>query len=467
MARSAADTLPPWGWLEWYWVAQSALQGLLFIPGFSVLRTLVRISSFVICLIAWGLIRQSGRRAPQGTAPFPPATWLAACGVWLALSVFHPTANSFLSACAQSMMYIAVLSPVFWVPAVFVSTQQIPRFVMIMLVTNAVSAMMGIGQVYRPATFNPPVIMAVQDENNVISRGALIYKASDGREIVRPCGLSDNPGVAGSAGMIICLVGLCVAAQPIGLFKRLICFGLAFIGMGSIYFCQVRTMMVMELVCIVGAVNLFMARGQVRQATFVAVSIVAITFVGAAWAVSAVGDVGTKRFMTLVETRPDELYNDARGSMVRATFEFFIWEYPLGAGPGRWGQAYGNFGDHSSRDRDRGPLWAEVQWPAWVFDGGIPLMVMYVTAMMLAMISSVRVVLRCKDTMLAYWGAIICALNLSILATTFSQCPFVANTGIGFWIMASMLHAAGERSRLRSSSRPPDRGAGSRARQAR
>jgi hypothetical protein len=82
----------------------------------------------------------------------------------------------------------------------------------------------------------------------------------------------------------------------------------------------------------------------------------------------------------------------------------------------------------------------------------------YVVAITLAMLNSVRVVRTCKDRELTYWGAVICAMNLSILAASFSQCPFIANTGGSFWLMAATLHAAGERERL-FSGRPPIAGA--------
>jgi hypothetical protein len=140
------------------------------------------------------------------------------------------------------------------------------------------------------------------------------------------------------------------------------------------------------------------------------------------------------------------LYSKSRGHFVQETFEVWIAQYPLGAGLGRWGQAYGVFGDHSLDAS--GSIWVEVQWPGWVIDGGIPLLVAYVVALALAMISSLRIVLYCKDRELANWGAVICTLNMSVLATAFSQCPFVANSGAGFWLLAATLHSANEQNRL-------------------
>jgi hypothetical protein len=453
-AKALPAKLPPWGWLEWFLVIGAALPALLFVPGASSLRVIVRVASFVIPLIAWASVWQTGQRPPRGMAAYAPAPWLLACSIWLGLSIFHPTTNSLESGLAHAVMYISVLSPVFWVPAVLRSERQVSRLMMITFAGSAVSALMGIGQVYHPSTFNPPVIPALAP-GNLYARGSVTYLASDGREIIRPCGLSDNPGQASSAGMVTCLIGLCLATRSIALWKRLICVALAFAGMADIYFSQIRTAMIMEFVCIFVVAGLFMARGHFRQAALLVVGIGVVLFGAAAWAVSAVGDVSTKRFMSLIEEKPDELYGRARGGFVQLTFDVLIWDYPLGAGMGRWGQSYGVFGDQSYEIQDtKGMIWVEVQWPGWVIDGGIPLMLGYVVAIVLAMMNSVQVVRTCKDRELTYWGAIICAMNLSIVATAFSQCPFIANSGGSFWLMAATLHAAGERERLFSRRQP-------------
>ena len=279
---------------------------------------------------------------------------------------------------------------------------------------------------------------------------------SDGRTIIRPCGLSDNPGAAGGAGAVTCLLGLCLAVRPIAAWKRLASLGLALAGMAAIYFCQIRAAMVMEFVCIVSLVILFSMRGHFRQAALLAMGSVILVFGSAVWVVSAVGEVGTKRFMSLVEERPAELYLESRGRFVQQAFETLMWQSPLGAGLGRWGQAYSYFGDLSGGyESPSGHIWVEVQWPAWIIDGGIPLLVAYVVAITLAMLDTLRIALTCKDKELAYWASVVCTLNLSIVASTFSACPFVAPWGLGFWLMAAVVHAADLRSREETARRRP------------
>ena len=446
VARPLPGNLPPWGWLEWFLVSQAFIPALLFVPGVSVLRVFTRIAAFVIALVAWAWIWHKGRRFP-GAQRFPATPWLVGCALWLGLSIFHPGTNSLLSGLAQAAMYLTVFSPAFWVPMTLATSQQVPRLMKIMFFCCAVSTLVGIGQVYRPETFNPPYIPSI-DSGNDYSISALTYTTADGQRIVRPCGLSDNPGQAAGAGGVACLIGLCMAVRPIAPWKRLVYLGIALAGMVVIYFCQMRAAMVMEFVCIIGLIALFTARGHYRQATLLGIGSVVILLAGAAWAVSAVGDVGTKRFLTLIEQRPEDIYA-SRGSFVQQTFDSLIWESPLGCGLGRWGQAYGYFGDHSSGYGGvNGQIWVEVQWPGWVVDGGIPLLVGYVVAIVLAMLNTLRIALNSRNNELAYWACVIFTMNLSAVATTFSSCPFVAPAGTGFWLMATALHAADQRTRV-------------------
>jgi hypothetical protein len=445
VARPLPAKLPPWGWLEWFLISQAFIPALLFVPGVSVLRVFTRIAAFVIALVAWGWVLCKGRRFP-GAQPFPPNPWLIGCSLWLGLSIFHPDTNSLLSGLAQAAMYLTVLSPAFWTPLTVTASQQVPRLMKIVFFCCALNTLVGIGQVYLPETFNPPYIPSI-DNGNDYSISSLTYTTADGRRIVRPCGLSDNPGQAAGAGAVACLIGLCLAVRPGTAWKRLVYLGIALAGMVVIYFCQMRAAMVMEYVCVIGLIVLFSARRHYQQAALLGIGSVVLLFAGAIWAVSAVGEVGTKRFLTLIEQKPEDIYG-SRGSSVQSTFNSLIWESPLGCGLGRWGQAYGNFGDHSSGyGGTSGQLWIEVQWPGWAVDGGIPLLVGYVMAIVLAMLDTLRIALKSRDKELAHWAGVIFTLNLSIVAATFSACPFVAPAGTGFWLLAAALHAADQRAR--------------------
>ena len=174
MGRALSAKLPPWGWLEWFLVAQTFIPALLFVPGVSLLRVFTRIAAFVIALVAWSAIRQSRRQAPRGPE-FPAMPWLLACMVWLGLSIFHPTTNSLASGIAQAAMYLTVMSPAFWAPAALVSSRQVSRLIIIMFLCSATSTLVGIGQVYRPTIFNPPAIPAIDGGNIYAPRVAYLH----------------------------------------------------------------------------------------------------------------------------------------------------------------------------------------------------------------------------------------------------------------------------------------------------
>jgi uncharacterized membrane-anchored protein len=82
-------------------------------------------------------------------------------------------------------------------------------------------------------------------------------------------------------------------------------------------------------------------------------------------------------------------------------------------------------------------------------------MVGYVIAILLAMFDTLRIVITSKDKELTYWASVVCTLNLSIVAGTFSASPFVAPWGIGFWVMAAAVHAADLRAREEAAPRRP------------
>ena len=170
----------------------------------------------------------------------------------------------------------------------------------------------------------------------------------------------------------------------------------------------------------------------------------AVVVLGASlWVARSSGSAVTERLMTLFTSDPGKLYHESRGGFVQHAFEEVIWEHPLGYGMGWWGMTNVSFGDPSVPSK----VWVEVMVPAWVYDGGFPLLIGYVGALGVAMYDSTRIALTCKDRDLAYWAAVIVAFNLSIVATCFSFVPFLAPIGLQFWLLSAALHAADARSR--------------------
>ena len=266
--KGAPAKEPGWGWLEWFVLSQTFIPALLFVPGMSPIRTLTRVSAYGVATLAWITLVWAGRR-PPGAEAFPARPWLVFCSVWLGLSILHPNSYSLLAASAQAALYITILSPVFWAPLALTSSRQIGRLMALLFLCNALSAFLGIAQVFRPETFNPPVIPLM---NNIFNGENLMFVADDGRKVLRPCGLTDSPGAACGAGVVAALLGLCWALRPIAVWKRLASLGLAFLGVAVIYLTHVRTSLVMVGICLVALTGLFVFQRSYRQALLLVLS---------------------------------------------------------------------------------------------------------------------------------------------------------------------------------------------------
>lgn len=443
--RPVSQERPPgWGWLEWTMLAQVAMPALLFIPGFSAIRIVTRIAIFAIPLMAW--IMLAGRRRPWSRT-FPSATILAVTSGWLFISIGHPTANSLLSALAQVMLYLAVFCPAFWVASALKSEVQLRRLMAILLLGNSASALLGIGQFYRPDIFNPPVIAYFGPEEH---KAGLSYTAADGRKVMRPCGLSDSPGAACIAGIWAGVIGLAWALRPMAAWKRLACLGLAMVGMAVIYFTMVRSALILMVLGVLSLFGFLVLRRDWRKASQLTVAGALVFAASLAWAARDGGDAIRERFGSLLEKNIATSYQENRGRFLQDTFDNVMMQYPLGAGPGRWGMMFMYFGDHSlGYGRERGPIWAEIQWTGWILDGGIVLMGAYVLAILAAMLSTAKIGLTCPDPEIAFWAAVVWGINFAIVFQTLGSVPFVTSVGVQFWILAAALHAADARVRWR------------------
>jgi hypothetical protein len=314
----------------------------------------------------------------------------------------------------------------------------------VLFLCNGVAALVGLGQVFRPATFNPPVIPSVTDvSEDTLSALALTYTDDHGNKIIRPCGLSDSPGGASGPGGVAVLVGLACALRPIGLLRRLICVALAFAGMAVIYYSQVRMILVMLVICLAVLTATFALQKNFGYATVLG-GLGAAMIVGAfSWVAATSGLSVVSRFLGLTTTSFRESYEGSgRAGFVLNAFRVLMWDGPLGQGLGRWGTVYQVFGGNPGKG-----IWVEVMIPAWIVDGGIPLLVLYGLAIALAMASTFRVALRSRDRDLRFWAAVVFASNLSVIATCLSYVTFITTIGMQFWFLAAIIHAADYRVR--------------------
>ena len=422
-------------------VSQTLLPALLFLPGIQPARTAIRVAAYVVAPLAWVMVTMRGRPTP-GSDTFPARPWLIVSITWLVLSLFHPNIYSIMTALAQVALYVSIVSPAFWAPRALRSPKQLGRVVTVLFLCNALSATVGILQAFRPQTFNPPVIPAM---SNKFNGEDLMYQAADGRMIIRPCGLTDSPGSASPAGAVAALIGLCFALRPIGAWRRLACLALAFIGVAVIYYTQVRFPLVMLVICGMVLTGLLIYQQNYKQAVELVVGGIVIGLGALMWVARSVGSRVLKRFGSLMSENPGSYYYRSRGAYVHHALEVVLWQYPFGYGMGWWGMTHAMFSDPSRFS----PVWVEVMIPAWIYDGGAPLLVLYVGAVVVAVLNSLRIALRSNDPDVSFWAAVVVALDVSTVALCFSFVAFVNPIGLQFWLLNAALHAADALARAR------------------
>jgi hypothetical protein len=415
-----------WGIAEFFIVSQTAIPAVLFLPGTQGIRFYVRVASFAISmalLVWWGF------GSAKHSKGHPSQTWLIVSMVYLAAMIFHPFTSSTLAGLAQLVLYVSVMAPLFWAPAVVRGPDHLARLMTLLLVCNGVNACVGVLQVYDPARWMPHEMSRIVTESD-FGLGAVTYQGPNGL-IVRPPGLFDNPGAVAGPGMYAALLGLVFATSASALWKRLLALLGSFAGVAAIYLSQVRVSLVVLVIMLAtyAGVLLFQQRKQ-RAVVFAGIAggIVVATF---AFALALGGASIAERTFTLFAQDPVTLYSASRGGQLVYTFDDLLNSYPLGAGLGRWGMIQGYFGSGHER-----PLWAEIQVAGWAIDGGFPLVIVSVAALVVALIADRRLALLDANAKVRACAGVVLAANIGTAALIFSFTPFVTQIGLQFWFLA-------------------------------
>jgi hypothetical protein len=431
--------MPRMGWLEWTLIAQTVLPALMFVSSLSALRPVLRVAATALPLVAWLAVLSSGRR-PAGMRRYPAAGWLAFCAGWMALSIAHPTTNSLVSGAAEASLAISIFCPAFWAPAAIRDARQVRRLVVIVLACNGASSLMGIAQVYRPERFLPPVIPKLEGLAS-FEESDLTVTTDDGRKYLRPTGLSDSPGYAGTCGVYACLSGLAVVLKPGAWWKRAAAAATAVAGVAVIFYSQGRTTLLMAVAGLVIWALLLLLRRDARALLRLGVVAGLMGAASVGWVMRSGGAAVFKRFYSLTEDHAGSTYYKNRGHFVERALTGILIEYPLGAGMGRTGMMYFYFGDRMAPP-DSGNMYAETQIEVWTIDGGAPLLIGWIGALVAAMGSAVLVVLRGPDRELNYWAIVVVVIGVLTLLNCLGNMSFQSQIGMQFWVLMGGLFGA-------------------------
>ncbi len=408
------------GFITMQFVCQLALLNTALTP----FRVVFRSAAFLVSLVA--LVMVPGFARANVVRP-----WLAASLAIVLLMMMHPTTNSPLVGIAHLALYVAIAAPVVWVARLQLAPATFLLLVTFLWLFHTVSASFGVLQTLYPGRFDMPLSTIVGLKADL--RAGLQITLASGVTVFRPSGLTDAPGGASNAGLLAYIFGLGFMSTS----RKLIPATLGCVSISVGIFCmlisQVRMTLVLALIATLMYVFGLSILGRLRLVWLRLLLLPVLIVAGGSVALAVGGTDTAERLQTLMTDKPLDVYESNRGLFLRETFDTFAPQYPFGAGLGRWGMIRSFFGDENNLNSP--PIWVEIQFTAWVLDGGLPLLFTYGMATMLALWYSFRLAMRCPDRRLAIWGFLIVGYDVGILAVMFSYVPFIGQMGLEYWLL--------------------------------
>ena len=407
----------------------------VFVPGAQDYRGYIRALPYLASLGMLGLFGVLRRHQPFARG----AGFMISALLLLVLNLLHPS-SQLNAGVAQCIFQLAITAPLFWAHKTIRRARELERLLVLMFALNAASAGLGVMQVYFPERFMPVAFNSLGIEMNQYYVEGLTYVGNDGRFIVRPPGLSDQPGSAATSGALAALLGFgLLLRRRHPLVTTAILSSIA-IGFAAIYLSQVRS----TLLATVGGWALLtvvaLRRGRLASAAWVFAvggGLVVGTFL---WASSIGGESVARRFGSLQGAGAIEAFQAGRGVFVRQTVGELLDQYPFGAGVGRWGMMNNYFGAGGGSYGST-PIYVEVQLTGWLLDGGILMWLLYGGALIVTMWTVLRTT-RARMPSLSESAINILALNAFVLILALVAPVFNTQLGLLFWTMTAALHGA-------------------------
>jgi hypothetical protein len=428
----AAPRLQSSQWLLRYLGVEIACQVALLFPSIAGSRVVIRTAAFASSLLLVMFL--------PGPREDHPARKFAVLALSIVgLSIFHPDTNNLATGVGTFALTLAILGPIFWVPRIRVDVGVVRKLFLVFWLFQAASAAMGVLQVYFPGRFQPAMTTVYQDQSYI---NGLQITLANGDRVFRPMGLTDVPGGAG-IGAVYTILFSCafLLDRPRAWFRALL-LGSLFLACFTLYLCQVRAFLVILAAGFAAMIGTFIYQRRVGRLFAIAVPVGAVATAAFLAAVAVGGNAVTDRIGTLFASDPGEVYYSNRGMFLQHTFVDLLPDYPIGAGLGRWGMITSYFGE---RNPSSPPIWVEIQWTGWLLDGGVLLMILYGAALVVTIGTSLRMAGRRSlpgEEELSRWAAVLAMYGVSVLALTFSSCPFAGTLGIDFWLLNITVFAA-------------------------
>jgi hypothetical protein len=404
----------------------------LLSPSLAKGRVFLRVAAFGSSLIMFFALR---RRA----LAHPASRFAVIALVTIAASIPRPDSDSVWAGVAALFLHLAILAPLFWVPRIAIDAKTVRRVFLCYWLYNTASALVGALQVYYPGQFQPAFASNLEDS---YIQG-LQVTLSTGLSMLRPMGLTDTPGGAAMAGFYCVLLGIGFLMDRSRLWFKIVVVVSMALGLFVLYLCEVRSVAVMLAISILALGVPLLAQRRVGRYAFLIAVVSTVAVFGFMLALSVAEKHVTDRFLTLFESDPGTVYYENRGGFLKYTFYELLPQYPLGAGLGRWGMIHGYFADSRNHIET---LWAEIQWTAWLYDGGIPLMLAYGAAVVTALLTALRIASRPDGAggEIQKWATVLFAYSVGALALTFNSPMFEGTSGVDFWLLSATVFAASQ-----------------------
>jgi hypothetical protein len=425
-----------WGWPELFIAIQLLWGAVLFLPGAQGYRLYIRALPYVVsgAALVYYFRRATGEPAPAS------ARWLVACFALLTLNLLQSTTH-LVAGVGQIVLQICIAAPAFWMSRAVRDEARLEMLVWVFFASSFIGSTMGILQVYFPDLFLPPEFSQLAQTLNPDIVSSLTYVGADGRPIIRPPGLSDIPGGASAAGMMTVILGLTLAAQRQRTWLvKAVCFAGGAIGMTVLFLTHVRALSLLAVASVGVAAVLRFRQGRTAEGTFGIVAGVGLLACAYVWAVSVGGEAVAGRFLGLLDGGLLRTFEENRGSVLRYTMAELLYDFPLGAGLGRWGMMQVLFGDSTMWQAP--PIHVEVQPTGWLLDGGLPLLVLYAGALTSALVYSYRIVVKAPAVRLRDLAAVLLCAQLAIVTLCLAGPAFNTQLGIQFWALTGALFGA-------------------------
>jgi len=425
-----------WGWIEIFVAIQLLWGVLLFVPGIQPFRAYVRALPYVASLaaLAYHLVWSTGERIPTS------GQWLIAVFALLSLNLLHEETH-LMAGVAQVVFQLAIAAPMFWVGRAVRTEDGVRRVLLVMFWASFASAAVGVLQVYFPDRFLPPEFSALARQLNPAYVAALSYVGADGRLITRPSGFSDLPGGAAISGLTTVILGvaLTVYGHPSPV-RRIFYLGAAAIGMTALYLTQVRSLALMAPLAVLLFAAIRLRQGRWAEGVWVAGGSALLVVASFVWAVALGGTSLSERFTGLLDAGFFTSFQESRGLFVEYTLEELLFEFPFGAGLGRWGMMQVYFGDPAMWQAP--PIHVEIQMTGWLLDGGVPMWVCYGGALASAVWFAYRTAIDGGTESIRYFATLILAVQLTMIGLCFTGAVFNTQLGIQFWTLTAALAGA-------------------------